>query len=57
MDFSKVLQGTVDIVYFEQIDEDSQNTLRRFTKVNVNSMGFFNLLWCQFKYCTEYGYV
>lgn len=44
MDFSKVLYGTVDIVYFEQIDEDSQNTLRHFTKVNVNSIGFFNLL-------------
>lgn len=41
MDFSKVLYGTVHIVYFEQIDEDSQNTLRHFTKVNVNSIGFF----------------
>lgn len=44
MDFSEVLYGTVDIVYFEQIDEDSQNTLRHFTKVNVNSVEFFNLL-------------
>ncbi|KAF4793658.1 hypothetical protein TURU_109425 [Turdus rufiventris] len=26
------------------IDEDSQNTLRHFTKVNVNSVEFFNLL-------------
>lgn len=44
MDFSEVLYGAVDIVYFEQIDEDSQHTLRHFTKVNVNSIGFFNLL-------------
>lgn len=44
MDFSEVLYGTVDIVYFKQIDEDSQNTLRHFTKVNLNSIGFFNLL-------------
>lgn len=58
MDFSEVLYGTVDIVYFEQIDEDSQHTLRHFTKVNVNSVGF--LTCCKVvsvKYCTEYGYV